>query len=294
MKTIINDRHMMFNVDPIQTERWDGTLGYSIGYPHDYEMKDYFDKNKLNSYLISHISLSLLILTIALLEYNYLIKHGTKTFTRKYETIKMNCISFSCYWNRIWSVIFCVLYLYHSSSKDKVYEWHYDCIPSEIGDSIQSSTYYFNLFNTEYGGKGDAYELIDNFFKYHPELEESDCGPNEDDCCRIDILCNNYKNEHRSYSSFNHSLNMREGGRTRLSTISLPISINKHDCSQYDITHLISTYIYNDRQYYFNNTLISIILYLCTQFIFIILIIIIQPKFISPIPKYESPMRGSA
>ena len=41
MKTIINDRHMMFNVDPIQTERWDGTLAYSIGYPHDYEMKDY-------------------------------------------------------------------------------------------------------------------------------------------------------------------------------------------------------------------------------------------------------------
>ena len=175
-----------------------------------------------------------------------------------------------------------------------MYEWHYDCVPSDAGNSIQSSTYYFNLFNTEYERGGNAYDLIDNFFKYHPELEESDCGPDELDCCRIDILCNDYKNEHRTYSAFNNSLNVREGGRARFSTISLPISINKHDCSQYDITHLISTYIYNDRQYYLNHTIIHIILWLCTHFIGIILIIIFRPKFISPIPKYEPPMRGSA
>ena len=249
MKTIINDRHMMFNIDPIQTERWDGTLTYSLGDHNDYAMKDYFDTNRLNIYLINLIGLALMILQIAQVEYNYLVKHGTKTFTSKYETIKMNCICFSCYCNRIWSVIFCIIYLYHINDEGKVYEWHYDCVPSDAGNSIQSSTYYFNLFNTEYERGGNAYDLIDNFFKYHPELEESDCGPDELDCCRIDILCNDYKNEHRTYSAFNNSLNVREGGRARLSTISLPISINKHDCSQYDITHLISTYIYNDRQY---------------------------------------------
>tara|TARA_B100001094_G_scaffold322353_1_gene371564 strand:- start:60 stop:929 length:870 start_codon:yes stop_codon:yes gene_type:complete len=289
MKTIINDRHMMFNIDPIQTEMWDGTLIYSLGDPNDYEMKDYFDKNRLNIYLINLIGLAFIILQIAQVEYNYLVKHGTKTITCKYETIKMNFICFSCYCNRIWSVIFCIIYLYHINDEGKVYEWHYDCVPSDAGNSIQSSTYYFNLFNTDF----DLDDLIDNFLEHHPDLEESDCGPDELDCCRLDILCNNYKNEYRTYSAFNNSINMREEGRTRLSTISLPIAI-ENDCSYYDITYLISTYIYNDRQYYLNHTIIHIILWLCTHFIGVILIIIFRPEFISPIPKYEPPMKGSA
>ena len=76
-------------------------------------------------------------------------------------------------------------------------------------------------------------------------------------------------------------------------TILLPISALHHDCSQYDIVHLISNYIYNDREHYFNHVINSIMAWFIGIIIICLCVVIINPKWI-PLNTEESPMRGSA
>ena len=63
-------------------------------------------------------------------------------------------------------------------------------------------------------------------------------------------------------------------------TILLPISALHHDCSQYDIVHLISNYIYNDREHYFNHVINSIMAWFIGIIIICLCVVIINPKWI--------------
>ena len=56
MKTIINDRHMMFNVDPIQKEIWDLNNVSLILFEHHYDsmlIKKY-KFSDINNYLVNN------------------------------------------------------------------------------------------------------------------------------------------------------------------------------------------------------------------------------------------------
>ena len=53
MKTIINDRDMIYNVNPLKKMIVDGSLQYILGYSNDYEMKESFRHCNISSYYLS-------------------------------------------------------------------------------------------------------------------------------------------------------------------------------------------------------------------------------------------------
>lgn len=288
MKTIINDRHMVFNVDPLKKTIVDGSLQYILGYPDDYSIEDYFYREKLQSYLLNLLGIVVLILTICLFQYNYLLKHGTKTITNKSQSIKINCMHGTYLFNRIYTIILFIIYLYFYTKEFTVYEWNYDCIPSEVGNSIESSTYYYSIFNEAHA---EPYDLTNNFFEYHPDMKEEDCGPRDVDCCRIDVLCHGYKKAHHTYSLFNSTLQLRLN-EPRTGSMIFPISSLRHDCTQYDIVHLISYYIYNDRQIFLLHLIGIFFCWFISNIIICLLIFIFKPKWI-PLNTNDLPIRGS-
>ncbi len=78
MKTIINDGHMVYNVVPVTEKYNNGETKYLIGDRDDYFIEDYFSNDYLYSYLYWVCIINVALLSITLLEDNYILHNSKK------------------------------------------------------------------------------------------------------------------------------------------------------------------------------------------------------------------------
>ena len=247
MKTIINDGHMVYNVVPVTEEYNNGETKYLIGDRDDYFIEDYFSNDYLYSYLYWVCIINVALLSITLLEHNYILHNSKKKKHSRFEVWVLYFLHYTSNFNKFYSVLLVFLFCFQRNNGKNIYTWHYDCIPSDLGDGIQPSTYYYSIFNNK---KPTLTDLIDNYFEYHPNEYKEDCGNEDIECCHISILCNEYINTHKNYAQYNESMNFRAEKNYRFATTLMHISLTR--CSDVNIIKLISNYVYDDRQQFYN------------------------------------------
>ena len=247
MKTVINDGHMVYNVVPVTEEYNNGETKYLIGDRDDYFIEDYFSNDYLYSYLYWVCIINVALLSITLLEDNYILHNTKKKKHSRFEVWVLYFLHYTSNFNKIYSLLLVILCAFQRKIGQNIYAWHYDCIPSDLGDGIQSSTYYYSIFNNK---KPTLTDLIDNYFEYHPNEYKEDCGNEDIECCHISILCNEYINTHKNYAQYNESMNFRAEKNYRFATTLMHISLTR--CSDVNIIKLISNYVYDDRQQFYN------------------------------------------
>ena len=293
IKTIVQhvhfDKSMVYNVEPVENQLndWDPETGDY----EDYDIKNYFNDEWLETtlWVINSLNVSLLMLCIC--QYNYMFKHGSKKITNRYESKKINTMYYTYFFNRIYSfgLVLYAIYVFKTFEKH-ICQWHYGCESTESG-GLTASAYYYSVYNSECP---DINKLEENYLDNQPGMGEEveSCGQNNNECCKIDIVCEEYLKENRSYESFNNTIN------TRLIHPYLgyiPIHITSWGgCGGFDILNLISSYIYNDHLE-FLSILISIILIWFIMNMVILVIVLVNKKLDTwtPIPTEDSTMRGS-
>ncbi len=244
MKTIINDHNMIYSVIQETIRYANGEKKYILGDEGDYTIEDYFSRDKL-FHCIYYISIIIILLLIlSLYQKNYIFCENGQSST-KYERFKLNTFNYSYRFNLLYSCLLFFFCLFIYNKEMNIYTWHYDCGQSDTNDTIQSSTYYYSIFNIV--GAPDVYQLKENYLMLHPEMEESDCGNHGINCCRIDVTCNDYIEEHRPYHTFNSTMQRRKYDGIS-GTVQFGISNAYNDCQDHNIIHLIHAYVYSDRE----------------------------------------------
>ena len=218
-------------------------------------------------------------------------KHGSKKITNRYESKKINAMYYTYLFNRVYSLglVLYAMYVFITFEKH-ICQWHYGCESTESGD-ITASAYYYSVYNSECP---DLDKLEENYLDQLPgrHTKVDSCGQNNDECCKIDIVCEEYLKENRPYESFNDTINDRlihpERGY-------IPIHItSRGGCGGFNILTLISSYLYNDHQE-FLSILINIILiwFIVNMVILVIVIVNKELDTWTPIPIEDTTMRGS-
>ena len=299
MKTIVQggyfDKRMVYNVEPVENNLndWDPERGFY----EDYDIKNYFNDEILETTMRVIHSLNVALLMFCLCQYNYMFKHGSKKITYRTESKKINAMYYTYLFNRVYSLglVLYAMYVFCTFEKH-ICQWHYGCESTESG-GLTASSYYYSVYNSECP---DLDKLEENYLDNQPGRgEEVDsCGQNNYKCCKIDIVCEEYLKENRSYESFNNTINYRlmhpERGY-------VPIhSTSWGGCGGFDILNLISSYLYNDH-WEFLLILIYIILIWIIMNIIILFIVIANKKLDTwdPLPTSEdttsedTTMRGS-
>jgi len=294
MKTIVQggyfDKSMVYNVEPVENDLndWDPERGFY----EDYDIKNYFNDERLETtlWVINSLNVSLLMLCIC--QYNYMFKHGSKKITNRTESKKINAMYYTYLFNRVYSLglVLYAMYVYCTFEKH-ICQWHYGCESTESGD-LTASAYYYSVYNSECP---DLEKLEENYLDQLPgrHAKVDSCGQNNNECCKIDIVCEEYLKENRPYESFNDTINDRlihpERGY-------IPIHItSRGGCGGFNILTLISSYLYNDHQE-FVSIIINISLIWYIMIMIILLIVIVNKKLDTwtPLATKETTMRGSA
>ena len=141
----------------------------------------------------------------------------------------------------------------------------------------------------------DLDKLEENYLDNQPGRgsEVDSCGQKNLDCCRIDIVCEEYIQENRPYESFNDTINDRlmhpERGY-------IPIHItSRGGCGGFNILTLISSYLYNDHQeFLFIPIYIILIWFIGNMIILFIVMVNKRLDTWTPLETEETTMRGSA
>ena len=136
MKTIIqggNDKNMVYNVVPVENglNNWDPDTGFY----EDYDIKNYFNDEMLETiYRVIH-ALNILLLMFCLYQYNYMVKHGSKKITNKYQSKKINAMYYTYLFNRVYSICMFIYVMYAIKTyKKHICRWHYGCESNENVD----------------------------------------------------------------------------------------------------------------------------------------------------------------
>ena len=293
MKTIVQggyfDKSMVYNVEPVENHLndWDPETGFY----EDYDIKNYFNDERLETVCRVIHSLNVALLMLCLYQYNYMFKHGSKKITNRYESKIINTMYYTYLFNRFYSLGLVLYAMYVFTTFEKhICQWHYGCESTESGD-LTASAYYYSVYNSECP---DINKLEENYLDNLPgrQLEIDSCGQNNYECCKIDIVCEEYLKENRPYESFNDTINDRlmhpERGY-------IPIHItSRGGCGGFTILNLISSYLYNDHQE-FLFILINIILIWFIVNMVILFIVIVNKKLDTwtPLPTEDTTMRGS-
>ena len=284
MKTIIQggyfDKSMVYNVEPIENHlnNWDPETGFY----EDYNIDNYFNDEILETTMRVIHALNIALLMLCLYQYNYMFKHGSKKITNRYQSKKINAMYYTYLFNRVYSFGMLLYVIYSIKTFEKhICEWHYGC-ESNLDDDLTASTYYYNVYNSECP---DLNKLEENYLDYHPHLKVDSCGQYNYDCCKIDVVCNGYIKENRSYESFNNTINDRSKHPERGY---VPIHItSRGGCGDFNILKLINSYLYNDHQD-FLSLLIHIIVIWFNVNMIILFIVIVNKKLDIWIPLATS------
>ena len=104
MKTIVQgggfgDKSMVYNVEPVENQLndWDPETGFY----EDYDIKNYFNDERLETILRVIHSLNVALLMLCICQYNYMFKHGSKKITNRYESKKINAMYYTYLFNRL-------------------------------------------------------------------------------------------------------------------------------------------------------------------------------------------------
>ena len=293
MKTIVQggyfDKSMVYNVEPVENNLndWDPERGFY----EDYDIKNYFNDERLETTLRVINSLNVALLMLCICQYNYMFKHGSKKITNRYQSKKINAMYYTYLFNRVYSLglVLYAMYVYCTFEKH-ICQWHYGCESTESGD-LTASAYYYSVYNSECP---DLDKLEENYLDNQPGrgAEVDSCGQNNYECCKIDIVCEEYLEENRPYESFNNTINDRlmhpERGY-------VPIHItSRGGCGGFDILNLISSYLYNDHQEFLSILINIIVIWFIVNMI--ILFIVRVNKNLdtwTPLETEDTTMRGS-
>mgnify|MGYP004251472995 CR=1 FL=1 len=117
-------------------------------------------------------------------------------------------------------------------------------------------------------------KLEENYLDNQPGMgaEVESCGQNNYDCCRIDIVCEEYIKENRPYENFNNTINDRliHPGRGYI-----PIHItSRGGCGGFDILNLISSYIYNDHLEFLYILINIILIWFIVNMVILVIVIV--------------------
>ena len=293
MKTIVQggyfDKSMVYNVEPVENHLndWDPENGFY----EDYDIKNYFNDESLETVCKVIHSLNVALLMLCLYQYNYMFKNGSKKITNRYESKKINAMYYTYLFNRVYSfgLVLYAMYVYCTFEKH-ICQWHYGCDSTESG-GLTASAYYYSVYNSECP---DLNKLEENYLDNQPgrQAKVDSCGQNNYECCKIDVVCEGYIQDNRSYEEFNNTINDRlihpERGY-------IPIHItSRGGCGGFTILNLISSYLYNDHQE-FLFILINIILIWFIVNMVILFIVIVNKKLDTwtPLPTDDTTMRGS-
>ena len=210
MKTIVQggyfDKSMVYNVEPVENHLndWDAEMGYY----EDYDIKNYFNDERLETVGRVIHSLNVALLMLCLYQYNYMFKNGSKKITNRNESKKINAMYYTYLFNRVYSfgLLLYAMYVFKTFEKH-ICQWHYGCESTESGD-LTASAYYYSVYNSECP---DLDKLEENYLDNQPgrELEVDSCGQKNLECCRIDVVCEGYIQDNRSYEQFNNMINDR-------------------------------------------------------------------------------------
>ena len=292
IKTIVQggiDKSMVYNVEPVENQLndWDPERGFY----EDYDIKNYFNDERLETTLRVINSLNVALLMLCICQYNYMFKHGSKKITNRYESKKINAMYYTYLFNRVYSLglVLYAMYVYCTFEKH-ICQWHYGCESTESGD-LTASAYYYSVYNSECP---DLDKLEENYLDQLPgrHSKVDSCGQNNNECCKIDIVCEEYLKENRPYESFNDTINDRlihpERGY-------IPIHItSRGGCGGFNILTLISSYLYNDHQEFISIIInISLIWYIMIMIILLIVIVNKKLDTWTPLATEETTMRGS-
>ena len=163
---------------------------------HTY-LSEKFGKNYFNDEILELIyrtihAMNILLLMICLYQCNYMVKYGSKKITNKYQSKKINVMYFTYLFNKFYSLCMIIYVIYLVNTYEKhICKWYYGCESNENGD-LTASAYYYNVYNSECP---DLYKLEESYLDYHPQLEVNSCGDEEFECCKIDVVCNEYVKE---------------------------------------------------------------------------------------------------
>ena len=294
MKTIVQggrfgDKSMVYNVEPVENQLndWDPERGFY----EDYDIKNYFNDERLETTLRVINSLNVALLMLCICQYNYMFKHGSKKITNRYESKKINAMYYTYLFNRVYSLglVLYAMYVYCTFEKH-ICQWHYGCESTESGD-LTASAYYYSVYNSECP---DLDKLEENYLDNQPGrgAEVDSCGQNNYECCKIDIVCEEYLKENRSYESFNNTINNRLI-HPYLGYIPIHIT-SRGGCGGFNILTLISSYLYNDH-WEFLSILINIILIWFIANMIILITVLVNKKLDTwiPLATEETTMRSS-
>ena len=292
MKTIVQggiDKSMVYNVEPVENQLndWDPETEFY----EDYDIKNYFNDERLETtlWVINSLNVSLLMLCIC--QYNYMFKNGSKKITNRYESKKINAMYYTYLFNRVYSLglVFYAMYVFTTFEKH-ICQWHYGCESTESGD-LTASAYYYSVYNSECP---DLTKLEENYLDNQPgrHSKVDSCGQKNLECCRIDIVCEEYIQQNRPYESFNDTINDRlmhpERGY-------IPIHITSNGgCGGFNILTLISSYLYNDhKEFLFIPIYIILIWFIGNMIILFIVIVNKKLDTWTPLPTEDTTLRGS-
>ena len=144
MKTIVQGglhKDMVYNVEPVENQLndWDPERGFY----EDYDIKNYFNDERLETTLWVINSLNVALLMLCLCQYNYMFKNGSKKITNRYESKKINAMYYTYLFNRVYSLglVLYAMYVFCTFEKH-ICQWHYGCESTESGDLTASAYYY--------------------------------------------------------------------------------------------------------------------------------------------------------
>ena len=83
--TIINDKHMVYDVSPVTGKYNNGETKYFIGDEGDYSIEDYFSNDKLYNYMYWVCIVNITILLYTLYMDNYILHNGNKKKHSRFE-----------------------------------------------------------------------------------------------------------------------------------------------------------------------------------------------------------------
>ena len=149
MITIINDEHMVYNVNPEMEHYSNGENVAVFGGRDGYMIEGYFNRDKLFKCVYLIVNLNVILMFLTLYQQKYLFNKGGGQPSTRYETIKLNIHYISYNFNRLYISILPIICIYIYFKEMNIYSWHYDCGPSEDNNTIQSSTYYYSIFNID-------------------------------------------------------------------------------------------------------------------------------------------------
>tara|TARA_X000000950_G_C13878004_1_gene645685 strand:+ start:706 stop:1542 length:837 start_codon:yes stop_codon:yes gene_type:complete len=149
---------------------------------------------------------------------------------------------------------------------------------------LSKSTYYYLI----YGGYCPTpTELIYNYESNHENILTDECGEKDEECCKVDTMCNTFITGYKSALKFNNTLQLRNTEEHKgiyKETIHIK---DIGECYEYDLDSLIYEYIKTDREYFKNMmNVIMWMYYIIISLTFCISMIVI--KFVKKEKNHEA------